>query len=73
MLSKREHPSLAGSCLSEIEEGGATLLPVTTFTTPITVGGGGGEEGASTVVAWELGVEQGPGLRQAFIRQGQGN
>ena len=28
MLSKREHPSLAGSCLSEIEEGGATLLQV---------------------------------------------
>ena len=26
MLSKREHPSLAGSCFSEIEEGGATLL-----------------------------------------------
>ena len=46
MLSKREHPSLAGSCLSEIEEGRA-----------------------STVVAWELGVEQWPGLRQALITE----
>ena len=52
-----------------IKGGGATLLPVTTLTTPITTGGGGGEKGASAVVVWEPGVEQGLGLRQALINK----